>query len=60
MYKNINSIDDMGPGFVKELENFFITYNEMAEKKFVPKGTSGVVKALKYIKKMNKVYKKQE
>jgi len=51
MYKNINSINDLGDNFIKELENFFITYNEMEGKQFIPKGTFGVNKALKYIKK---------
>jgi len=60
MYKNINSIDDLGDEFIKELKNFFITYNEMDGKQFIPKSTFGVNNALKYIKKVNKAYKKEK
>ena len=59
MYKDIKNIKDLGHNFTKELENFFVTYNEMGDKKYIPKGTGGVNKSLKYVKKMNKKYRKQ-
>src|SRR5436190_1559055 len=51
---------DLIDNFIKELENFFITYNEMSGKTFIPKGNQSAQKAIKYIKKMNKAYKKKK
>ncbi|MDB5200167.1 MAG: inorganic diphosphatase [Chitinophagaceae bacterium] len=50
-YKDFNSIRDLDKYLVKEIINFFITYNEMSKKEFKPLGNKGPAGALKLIKK---------
>ncbi len=34
LHQNIESLDDISKDKIKEIENFFIHYNELADKKF--------------------------
>jgi inorganic pyrophosphatase len=50
-YKHFNNIDDLDNYLLKEITNFFITYNEMSGKVFKPLQNSNSQKAIDLIKK---------
>lgn len=50
-YAKIRSLNDLDKYLVKEVTNFFISYNEMAGKKFKPLGNADAETTLRLIKK---------
>lgn len=49
-YSSLTSIKDMDASFVEEITKFFITYNEMSNKKFTPVGYGDSSRAIGLIK----------
>jgi inorganic pyrophosphatase len=47
---HVTHLDDLGKGFVKELEDFFINYHELDDRKFEVLGTGGPTAARKCVK----------
>lgn len=47
----LNSIHDLDPTLIKEIENFFISYNQVRGKKFKPLGIFGPKRAKRLIEK---------
>ncbi len=58
--QEIKSLDDMPKEVQKEIERFFISYNEMHGKEFKPLGIKGPNRALKLIKEGEHRFHKQE
>ncbi|MBV8362069.1 MAG: inorganic diphosphatase [Deltaproteobacteria bacterium] len=50
-YARIESIDDLDPIIVKEIEHFYVSYNEMRGRHFKPLARSGPGRALELITK---------
>jgi inorganic pyrophosphatase len=50
LFANINSLADLAPDVIEQLEKFFMNYNELAEKKFKPMERLDAKSALKLIK----------
>ncbi len=50
-YKEFDNLKDLDKYLVKEITNFFITYNEMSKKNFKPIGNKGSQTAIRLIKK---------
>lgn len=49
LYSNANNIDDLPDGLVKEIVNFFASYNQVSEDVFNPLGNDGPEVAIKLI-----------
>jgi inorganic pyrophosphatase len=49
MYSSANNIDDLPDGLVKEIVNFFASYNKVSEDVFNPLGNDGPEVAIKLI-----------
>jgi inorganic pyrophosphatase len=49
MYSSANNIDDLPEGLVKEIVNFFASYNQLSEDLFNPLGNDGPEVAIKLI-----------
>jgi inorganic pyrophosphatase len=49
MYSSANNIDDLPEGLVKEIVNFFASYNQVSEDVFNPLGNDGPDVAIKLI-----------
>lgn len=49
MYSSANNIDDLPDGLVKEIVNFFASYNNVSEDMFTPLGNDGPGVAIKLI-----------
>ncbi len=50
-YRSVESPDQLSPTLMEEIEHFFISYNEMAQKKFKPIGRAGADRARELIRK---------
>jgi inorganic pyrophosphatase len=50
-HKDVHSIKDLNKHFLKEMEHFFVSYNEMEGKKFVPLSWYGPKRAKKLAEK---------
>ncbi len=50
-HKDIHSVKDLNKHFLKEVEHFFVSYNEMAGKEFVPLSWHGPNRAKKLVQK---------
>lgn len=53
-HEKIESISDLDPTLVKEIEHFFVSYNEQRGKKFKPRGRFGPKRAKRLIEKQTK------
>jgi inorganic pyrophosphatase len=52
-------LSDLRPHLVKEIKEFFVTYNKLRDRKFAAKGDAGPAKARKLVKDGMKLFKKQ-
>lgn len=50
LYKDIYNINDLNKALLTQIEEFFISYNQLASKKFEPQGWSDASEALSRIK----------
>jgi inorganic pyrophosphatase len=50
-HEKVESLSDLGPQRIEEIEQFFISYNHMHGKLFKPVGCHGAARALKLVKK---------
>jgi len=50
IYKGVTSIRELHENVLGEIEHFFVAYNEMSEKRFVPIGRGSADKAIELIK----------
>jgi len=48
-YRSVQSLDQLSPDLVEEIEHFFVSYNELAGKKFRPVGRAGPDRARQLI-----------
>lgn len=53
-YTHIRHIDDLGKGFEKELENFFVNYHQLAGKTYRVLSVKGPVQARRQVEKCRK------
>ena len=58
MWNHINTLDDVPPHLLKEIEHFFKVYKDLEEKKTGVKGWEGLDAALKDIKEAQERFKK--
>ncbi|HWD87616.1 MAG TPA: inorganic diphosphatase [Mucilaginibacter sp.] len=58
VYKDVNEIDDLPEGIMKQIENFFVNYNKQAGKKFKILENIDAAQAYKMIKKQKSHHKK--
>jgi inorganic pyrophosphatase len=49
-HQGITAIDDLSPNLVKELEHFFVSYNQVKGKRFKPLGRKGPDRARELVK----------
>jgi len=49
-YRSVQSLEQLSPDLIAEIEHFFISYNELAGKKFRPLSRAGADRAVKLIK----------
>jgi len=50
-HAGLDAIDDLNPNLVKELEHFFVSYNQVKGKRFKPLGRKGPDRARELVKK---------
>src|SRR6202790_1524415 len=55
-HQKLRSISDVNPTLLKQVEEFFISYNKQRGKKFKVTGTSGQKTAIKFVKAGIKAY----
>jgi inorganic pyrophosphatase len=48
-HSDVNSLEDLNPNLMDQIEHFFISYNEMKGKKFKPSGRYGPARARKTV-----------
>lgn len=48
-YADINELDDLGAGFINELERFFVTYNDLKGNSFDVRAVHGAARACQMI-----------
>jgi inorganic pyrophosphatase len=58
-HQKVHSLADLGEEIVAEIEQFFISYNEMHGKRFRPLGRHGAAKAHKLVKKGETRFRKK-
>jgi inorganic pyrophosphatase len=58
-HQKVESLADLGEAIVAEIEQFFVSYNEMHGKRFKPLGRHGAARALKLVKKGENRFRKQ-
>jgi inorganic pyrophosphatase len=58
-HERIKSLADLGPHFVKEIESFFIEYNELRGREFKPLDACGPKKAMRLVEHAMKNFKKR-
>src|SRR5579883_648042 len=44
-HEHVKSLDDLRPGLVKEIQHFFVSYNQLKGREFKPVGTHGPKRA---------------
>jgi len=49
LYRSVNALDQLSPDLLEEIEHFFISYNELAGKKFRPLSRAGADRAREQI-----------
>lgn len=49
LYSDMKDINALGQNILKQIEQFFVSYNQLAGKKFVPEGWKGAQEARKLI-----------
>lgn len=54
LYKHAQDINDLDRNILAEIEHFFVSYNEIEGKKFIPMGWAGSEKAMELIEKAKK------
>jgi inorganic pyrophosphatase len=59
-HQNLRSISDVNPTLLKQVEEFFISYNKQRGKKFKVTGTSGQKTAIKFVKAGIEAYKSKK
>jgi inorganic pyrophosphatase len=58
-HTDIKSIKDINKGLLKEIEHFFISYNQIRGNEFVPLGQNGPDRAVQLVKEGIENYKKE-
>jgi inorganic pyrophosphatase len=58
-HEGLSTIDDMDRSLLKQIEEFFVSYNKQREKKFKVTGIGGPKQAVKFLKRGIKAYKKK-
>jgi inorganic pyrophosphatase len=58
-HQKVDSLADLGEEIVTEIEQFFISYNEMHGKRFKPLGRHGAARAHKRVKKGENRFRKK-
>jgi len=58
-HENLSTIEDMDKSLLRQIEEFFISYNKQRGKKFKVTGTGGPKQAIKFLKIGMKAYKKK-
>jgi inorganic pyrophosphatase len=58
-YRDIRSLNDLNERLVQEIEHFFVSYNEMANKQFKPLGWHGPHRAEKLVKRAAKRFREE-
>ncbi len=56
-YAHVESLDDLPPHFMKEVEHFFVTYKDLEEKDVHSDGWAGREEALEFIRQSVLAYK---
>ncbi|HJW09062.1 MAG TPA: inorganic diphosphatase [Holophagaceae bacterium] len=56
-YAHVESLDDLPPHFMKEVEHFFVTYKDLEEKDVHSDGWAGREEALEFIRQSVAAYK---
>src|SRR2546423_835716 len=59
-YSEVRSLNDLNPNLLKEIEHFFVSYNEARGKKFKVLGWHGPKRALELVKEADKLKRKEE
>ena len=52
-HQSVQSLKELPEELLREIEHFFVSYNQLKEKEFVPLGRFGPKRALKLVKKGN-------
>src|SRR4030095_12099157 len=60
LYKKISSLKELDKDLIKEIDNFFISYNKVRGKIFKPTGHFGPKRALKFLNKSGKSIKETQ
>jgi inorganic pyrophosphatase len=58
-HEDVNSIDQLRPSLLKQIEEFFVSYNKQRGKQFKVTGTGGPKKAVKLLKAGMQAYKEK-
>ena len=58
-HEGLSTIDDMDRSLLKQIEEFFVSYNKQREKKFKVTGIGGPKQAVKFLKRGIKAYKEK-
>jgi len=59
-WRNVRELDDLNANLVAEIEHFFVSYNEMAARKFKPIGRPGSKRARKLLDEGMQRFKEQK
>jgi inorganic pyrophosphatase len=58
--KNLHSVKDLSEDLVREIEHFFVSYNDMEGKRFKPLGSHGPRRAEKLVEKAAQRFRERE
>jgi len=56
-YSDLRSLRDVNPRLIKEIQHFFVSYNQIRGKKFKPLGVFGPKRAMKLLEQSMKAFK---